>query len=219
VVADWVEDRKYHDAASLDGCPGRSDRREQTRSVRAVSSRILPATLSHCRLHVFRGPDQATGTHMQRAARRNTVGFKVARSKLADIGVGALREPGGRPRRSQFHFSGRPEAPAAALVAPASRPAALRRRHLGTRMRDAGQEVSLCQGALPQASSAALASCSWVSTPRQPSALSQLRIRVGKSRLNEDDVGNTAVSLEQKVYRTADGPGTGRVGDRDQKAE
>ena len=34
----------------------------------------------------------------------------------------------------------------------------LHRQHLGTRMRDAGQEISLYQGALPQASSAALAS-------------------------------------------------------------
>jgi RNA polymerase sigma-70 factor (ECF subfamily) len=34
----------------------------------------------------------------------------------------------------------------------------LHRQHLGTRMRDAGREVSLYQGALPEASSAALAS-------------------------------------------------------------
>ena len=34
----------------------------------------------------------------------------------------------------------------------------LHRQHLGTKMRDAGQEISLYQGALPQASSAALAS-------------------------------------------------------------
>jgi RNA polymerase sigma-70 factor (ECF subfamily) len=34
----------------------------------------------------------------------------------------------------------------------------LHRRHLGTRMRDAGLEISLYQGALPEASSAALAS-------------------------------------------------------------
>src|SRR6516165_12199818 len=34
----------------------------------------------------------------------------------------------------------------------------LHRQHLGTRMRDAGLEISLYQGALPQASSAALAS-------------------------------------------------------------
>jgi RNA polymerase sigma-70 factor (ECF subfamily) len=36
--------------------------------------------------------------------------------------------------------------------------ATLHRKHLGTRMRDAGQEIALFQGALPQASSAALAS-------------------------------------------------------------
>src|SRR6516225_11544204 len=33
----------------------------------------------------------------------------------------------------------------------------LHRRHLGAQMRDAGQEVSLCRGALPAASSASLA--------------------------------------------------------------
>jgi RNA polymerase sigma-70 factor (ECF subfamily) len=36
--------------------------------------------------------------------------------------------------------------------------ATLHRKHLGTRMRDAGLEISIYQGALPQASSAALAS-------------------------------------------------------------
>src|SRR5271166_3184061 len=51
------------------------------------------------------------------------------------------------------------------------------------------------------------------------SALSQLRIRVGGFSRIADDVGNKEVPYEQEVYRSADGSGTGRVGDRHQEVE
>ena len=82
------------------------------------------------------------------------------------------RRPGGvprgrpRPRR----LPGRPEAPAAALAAVARRPAVddLASPAPGHQNAGRGLEISLYQGALPQASSAALASMLLVGTPRRP---------------------------------------------------
>ena len=46
-------------------------------------------------------------------------------------------------------------------------------------------------------------------TESDPSALSQLRIRVGQSLGIADDAGDKEVSHEQEVYRSPDGSGTG----------
>jgi RNA polymerase sigma-70 factor (ECF subfamily) len=63
---------------------------------------------------------------------------------------------------------------------------ALHRRHLGTRARDAGREVSLHRGALPQASSVSLAAqlLGRNTTPTQAAARAELQLRVQEA-LNE----------------------------------
>jgi RNA polymerase sigma-70 factor (ECF subfamily) len=56
----------------------------------------------------------------------------------------------------------------------------LHRRHLGAKMRDAGQEVSLYRGALPQASSASLAQqlLGRLTSPTQAALRAELQLRV-----------------------------------------
>jgi RNA polymerase sigma-70 factor (ECF subfamily) len=56
----------------------------------------------------------------------------------------------------------------------------LHRRHLGTQMRDAGQEVSLYRGALPQASSVSLANqlLGRLTSPTQAAVRAELQLRV-----------------------------------------
>jgi RNA polymerase sigma-70 factor (ECF subfamily) len=65
---------------------------------------------------------------------------------------------------------------------------ALHRRHLGAQMRDAGQEVSLYRGALPQASSASLAAqlLGRLTSPTQAAIRAELQIRLQEA-LNELD--------------------------------
>jgi RNA polymerase sigma-70 factor (ECF subfamily) len=57
---------------------------------------------------------------------------------------------------------------------------ALHRRHLGTKVRDAGREIALHRGALPEASSVALAAqlLGRLTTPSQAAMRSELRLRV-----------------------------------------
>ena len=65
---------------------------------------------------------------------------------------------------------------------------ALHRRHLGAQMRDAGQEVSLYRGALPQASSASLAAqlLGRLTSPTQAAIRAELQIKLQEA-LNELD--------------------------------
>lgn len=65
---------------------------------------------------------------------------------------------------------------------------ALHRRHLGAQMRDAGQEVSLYRGALPQASSASLAAqlLGRLTSPTQAAVRAELQIKLQEA-LNELD--------------------------------
>ena len=62
----------------------------------------------------------------------------------------------------------------------AQRLLALHRQHLGAQMRDAGQEVSLFQGALPQASSVSLAHqlLGRLTSPTQAAVRAELQLRV-----------------------------------------
>jgi RNA polymerase sigma-70 factor (ECF subfamily) len=63
---------------------------------------------------------------------------------------------------------------------------ALHRQHLGTRMRDAGREVSLYRGALPEASSVSLAAqlLGKLTTPSQAYLRTELQLRIQEA-LNE----------------------------------
>jgi RNA polymerase sigma-70 factor (ECF subfamily) len=65
---------------------------------------------------------------------------------------------------------------------------AVHRRHLGAQMRDAGQEVSLFRGALPQASSASLAAqlLGRLTSPTQAVVRAELQIKLQEA-LNELD--------------------------------
>ncbi len=67
----------------------------------------------------------------------------------------------------------------------------LHRQHLGTKMRDAGQEISLYQGALPQASSAALAAMllGQLTSPTQAAERAErlLRVQAALNRLDPID--------------------------------
>jgi RNA polymerase sigma-70 factor (ECF subfamily) len=63
---------------------------------------------------------------------------------------------------------------------------ALHRQHLGTRMRDAGREVSLYRGALPEASSVSLAAqlLGKLTTPSQACLRAEIQLRIQEA-LNE----------------------------------
>jgi RNA polymerase sigma-70 factor (ECF subfamily) len=74
---------------------------------------------------------------------------------------------------------------------------ALHRRHLGARMRDAGQEVSLYRGALPQASSAALAAqlLGKLTTPSQAAMKAELKLRVQHALNSMDALDREVLTL------------------------
>src|SRR5215813_10789010 len=66
----------------------------------------------------------------------------------------------------------------------------LHRRHLGTKMRDAGQEVSLYRGALPQASSASLANqlLGRLTSPSQAAVRAETQMRVEEALNGMDPI-------------------------------
>jgi RNA polymerase sigma-70 factor (ECF subfamily) len=74
---------------------------------------------------------------------------------------------------------------------------ALHRKHLGTRMRDAGREVALHQGALPQASSVSLAAqlLGRDTTPSQAAVKAELRIRIQEALNCMDDLDREVLAL------------------------
>jgi RNA polymerase sigma-70 factor (ECF subfamily) len=74
----------------------------------------------------------------------------------------------------------------------------LHRQHLGTKMRDAGQEVSLYRGALPQASSASLAQqlLAGLTSPTQAAVRAEMQLKLQEA-LN----GMDAVDREVLVLR------------------
>jgi RNA polymerase sigma-70 factor, ECF subfamily len=73
----------------------------------------------------------------------------------------------------------------------------LHRQHLGTRMRDAGQEISLYQGALPQASSAALASMllGRHTSPTQAAQRAERMLRVQEALNSLDPIDREVLAL------------------------
>ena len=75
--------------------------------------------------------------------------------------------------------------------------ATLHRQHLGTRMRDARQEISLYQGALPQASSAALASMllGRHTSPTQAAQRAERMLRVQEALNNLDPIDREVLAL------------------------
>jgi RNA polymerase sigma-70 factor (ECF subfamily) len=74
---------------------------------------------------------------------------------------------------------------------------ALHRRHLGAKMRDAGQEVSLYRGALPAASSAALAArlLGKLTSPSQAAIKTELKLRVQDALNGMDALDREVLSL------------------------
>lgn len=73
----------------------------------------------------------------------------------------------------------------------------LHRQHLGTRMRDAGQEISLYRGASPEASSAALASMllGRQTSPSQAAQRAERLLRVQKSLNQLDPIDREVLAL------------------------
>jgi RNA polymerase sigma-70 factor, ECF subfamily len=73
----------------------------------------------------------------------------------------------------------------------------LHRQHLGTRMRDAGQEISLYQGARPQASSAALAAMllGRQTSPTQAAQRAERMLRVQEALHSLDPVDREVLAL------------------------
>jgi RNA polymerase sigma-70 factor, ECF subfamily len=73
----------------------------------------------------------------------------------------------------------------------------MHRRHLGAKMRDAGQEVSLYHGALPQASSAALAAqlMGKLTTPSQAAIKAEQKLRVQDALNNMDALDREVLTL------------------------
>ena len=75
--------------------------------------------------------------------------------------------------------------------------ATLHRQHLGTRMRNAGREISLYQGALPQASSAALASMllGRHTSPTQAAQRAERMLRVQEALNSLDPIDREVLAL------------------------
>src|SRR6516162_7670233 len=73
----------------------------------------------------------------------------------------------------------------------------LHRRHLGAKMRDAGQEVSLYRGALPQASSVSLAQhlLGRLTSPTQAAVRAELQLRVQEALNSLDPIDREVLTL------------------------
>jgi RNA polymerase sigma-70 factor, ECF subfamily len=73
----------------------------------------------------------------------------------------------------------------------------LHRHHLGTKMRDAGLEISLYQGALPEASSAALASMllGRITSPTQAAQRAERLLRVQEALNSLDPIDREVLAL------------------------
>lgn len=74
---------------------------------------------------------------------------------------------------------------------------ALHRQHLGTRMREAGREVSLYRGALPEASSVALAAqlLGKLTTPSHACVRAELQLRVQEALADMEPLDREVLSL------------------------
>jgi RNA polymerase sigma-70 factor (ECF subfamily) len=74
---------------------------------------------------------------------------------------------------------------------------ALHRQHLGTKMRDAGQEVSLYRGALPQASSVSLAAqlLGRLTSPTQAAMRAEMQIRLQEALNGMDPLDREVLTL------------------------
>ena len=73
----------------------------------------------------------------------------------------------------------------------------LHRRHLGAQMRDAGQEISLCRGALPAASSASLAQqlLAGLTSPTQAAIRAEMQMRLQETLNSMDPIDREVVVL------------------------
>jgi RNA polymerase sigma-70 factor (ECF subfamily) len=74
---------------------------------------------------------------------------------------------------------------------------ALHRRHLGSKMRDAGREVSLYRGALPQASSVSLAAhlLGRLTTPSMAAVRAELQMRIQEALNGMEDLDREILAL------------------------
>jgi RNA polymerase sigma-70 factor (ECF subfamily) len=75
----------------------------------------------------------------------------------------------------------------------------MHRHHLGAQMRDAGQEVSLFRGALPQASSVSLANqlLGRFTSPTQAAVRAELQLRVQEALNTMDPLDREVLTLRQ----------------------
>jgi RNA polymerase sigma-70 factor (ECF subfamily) len=73
----------------------------------------------------------------------------------------------------------------------------LHRQHLGTKVRDAGREISLCRGALPAASSASLAKqlLAGLTSPTQAAVREEMRLRLQEVLNSMDPLDREVVVL------------------------
>jgi RNA polymerase sigma-70 factor (ECF subfamily) len=73
----------------------------------------------------------------------------------------------------------------------------IHRKHLGAQMRDAGQEVSLYRGALPQASSAALAAqlLGRLTSPTQAVVRAEMQVRLQEALNSMDPIDREVLTL------------------------
>jgi RNA polymerase sigma-70 factor (ECF subfamily) len=74
---------------------------------------------------------------------------------------------------------------------------ALRRRHLGTKARDASREVSLYRGAMPEASSACLAAqlLGRITTPLQAALRAEMKVRLQEALNSMDPLDREVLAL------------------------
>jgi RNA polymerase sigma-70 factor (ECF subfamily) len=74
---------------------------------------------------------------------------------------------------------------------------AMHRQHLGTQMRDAGQEVSLYRGALPEATSASLAAhlLGRLTSPTQAAMRAEMQIRLQEALNSMDSIDREILTL------------------------
>ena len=94
----------------------------------------------------------------------------------------------------------------------------LHRHHLGVQMRDAGQEVALCRGPLPEASSAALAAHLLGHDTRASEAAirAELKIQVQEALNSMDPLDREVLALAplRAIEPRRDCPGDGNFGGR-----
>ncbi len=86
----------------------------------------------------------------------------------------------------------------------AQRLAALHRHHLGTKARDAGREISIHHGPLPQATSAVLAEClvGRLTSPTQAAMRGEMRLRIEEALNAMPEIDREVIALRHFEHLT-----------------